>query len=84
MGEGGVMSYLITDWMNNVCFNTNENMFKTFDDAHDFLVEQIFKLTDGNEKDFDEEIGEYEVSHFCDRYNKLEYQGGRLVLMGGE
>lgn len=35
------MQYIITDWMNNVCFDTENHAYKSFDDASEYLDRMI-------------------------------------------
>ena len=35
------MIYLITDWMNHVCFNSDSEDFKSFDDASEYLDRMV-------------------------------------------
>lgn len=71
---GGHMKtvYVIQDWAGNVMFDGQE--FKSFEDAWDFLLDQVYKrlgldgaidLTKEQERILDEELGEYGV--VCDR-----------------
>lgn len=87
------MSFIITDWAGNVCFQGKE--FPTFDDAwNDFLYPEIHRqvqeespqLEEGSEayeKQYNETAGEYFVVNKEEREAKAKQPIQPFVVEGG-
>lgn len=88
------MTYLITDWMNNVCFDSDSKDFKTDIDASDYLDECITDLIAercangececlacaGDCNCFEEEREEYWIAEYREDIDRLMWVGNRYVL----
>lgn len=68
--------YVIADWAGNICFNSKDNQFDTFDDAHDYLEDQVVQqmLDEGvdpkNDKLYFKYLEEYYVIPLEDAINE--------------
>lgn len=71
------MQYVITDWMSNICFDSDLKPFDTFEDGWDFIYTT---LAEELGEDYDEEeLGEYYVVEYTDNH-RIDYVGSRKVL----
>lgn len=72
------MIYIITDWMNNVCFDSHDLEFPTFEDGWQFLEEKIIEVYGENYEN--EELEEYFVQEYREGIDRLMWNGQRYVL----
>lgn len=72
------MTYIITDWMNNVCFDSDSNPFETFEDGWNFIYHKMHEI---HGFDFDEiELEEYFVEQYREGIDRLMWNGQRYVF----
>ncbi|HSH66703.1 MAG TPA: hypothetical protein VLB84_13140 [Bacteroidia bacterium] len=90
------MKYLIIDWMNNVCFDTENENLTDFDETSEFLDEAILKESPnleacenkecccqalGHECDsLEVERGEYIIQEYNEETDRIMWNGQRYVL----
>ena len=90
------MIYLITDWMNHVCFDSDNLELKDFDEASEFLDESLLKdspnlescenqecicASMGHECDSLEELREdYYITEYNEATDRIMWTGTRYVL----
>ena len=85
------MTYIIIDWMYNVCFESKLEDFKTLEDADEFLDRRIEEelAHDGLEayeeegditKDFSDYRGEYSIEEYDEDRDRIICVGIRYVL----
>lgn len=67
------MKHIITDWMNNVCFDSIEQEFNSFDDAEEFLCEWL-------QDDYEDERGEYFITEYNEKIDRIMWIGNRYVF----
>jgi hypothetical protein len=85
------MIYIITDWMNNVCFDSENINLSDFDEAMEVLDREIeIQMRDdgiepytneGDESDqFGDYRGEYSIEEYDENIDRLFWTGQRYVL----
>lgn len=85
------MIYLITDWMNNVCFDSDNLNLTDFDEAMEVLDRHIEiqmredgiepYAHEGDESDqFGDYRGEYSIEEYDESIDRLMWSGTRYVL----
>ena len=67
------MKFIIVDWMYNVCFDSDNQEFKSFDEAEEFLCRWLGE-------DYEEERGELEILEYDESIDRLMWTGTRYVL----
>ncbi len=82
------MIYLITDWMNNICFDTCNKQYDHIDDISEYLdrmVEEELK-SDGidpfqaTEKEYNDYRNEYSIEEYDETIDRIMWLGTRYVL----
>lgn len=87
------MQYIITDWISNVCFDSNDKEFTDIDDASEYLNQCIFEYhqdcthgdcvcdkCDPEGMNFDEWRGEYSIEEYREGIDRLMWNGQRYVF----
>jgi hypothetical protein len=82
------MIYLITDWMNNVCFDSYDKAYDHIDDASDYLDRMVEEelASDGinplqaTEKEYTDYRGEYSIEEYDESIDRIMWTGTRYVL----
>ncbi len=85
------MKFIIVDWMNNVCFDSQDENFQTIEDADEFLDRRIEEHLEHDglkayqehgdiSDDFEEYRGEYSIEEYREGIDRLLWNGQRYVL----
>jgi hypothetical protein len=82
------MIYLITDWMNNVCFDSENKAYDHIDDASEYLDRMVEEQlqSDGinpfqaTEKEYNDYRGEYSIEEYDESIDRIMWTGTRYVL----
>lgn len=84
------MKYIITDWMNNICFDSDNKDFESFEDASEYLDDCLRSSCDynecicesmGHECDNLEELREdYSIDEYNEETDRIMWNGTRYVF----